>query len=127
MTILTTALSVAAMLMAATSFTASLIFWGLCKKQENTWTSKVPIEKEIRWKMESRRTRYALISIFAYAGSIILALILKNELEVSQSFCSTLMGLGTAGILIVALRALIHNGRSFEASLNIDNSNRPPF
>ncbi len=127
MAILATVLSVVAMLIAATSLTAALIFWGLCKKREDSWTSEVPLEREARWSLERKRTRYALISIFGYAGAMILAMILKNALDVSQSFNMTLIALGSAGILIVSLRAMIHNGRSFEASLNRDNPNRPPF
>ena len=127
MVFLSTALCVVAMIIAATSLTAALIFWGLCNKRENTWTNEVPLEREARWKLESKRTRYALISIIGYAVSIILSMILKDALGVSQSFTLTLTLIGTAGILIVALRAMIHNGRSFEASLNRDNPNRPPF
>lgn len=127
MTILATVLSFVAMLIAATSLTAALIFWGLCKKRESSWASEVPLEREVRWSLERKRTRYALISIFGYAGAMILSMILKNALEGSQSFNLTLIGLASAGLLIVALRAMIHNGRSFEASLDWDNPNRPPF
>ncbi len=127
MAILTSALTVVAFLIAASALTASLIFWGLCNRRESTWASEVPIERETRWQMESRRTRFALISIIGYGVSMALAMILKNALEISQSLNLTLIGLATAGLLIVAFRAMIHNGRSFEASLERDNPNRPPF
>jgi hypothetical protein len=127
MAILATVLSVVAMLIAATSFTAAFIFWGLCKRREDTWSNEVPIEREDRWKLESKRMRYALISIIGYGVSMALAMILRHALEVSQSFNMSLIGLATAGLLIVALRAMIHNGRSFEASLNRGSPNRPPF
>ena len=127
MVILSTVLSVVAMLVAATSITAAFIFWGLCKKREDSWASEVPLEREARWSLEKKRTRYALISIIGYAGAMILSMILKNALEGSQSFNLTLIAIASAGLLIVALRAMIHNGRSFEASLNRDNPNRPPF
>lgn len=127
MAILVTALSAVAVFVAVTSLTASFIFWGLCKRREDTWQNEVPLERDARWKLESKRMRYALISIIGYGVSMGLAMILKHALEVSQSFNMTLIGLATAGLLIVAFRAMIHNGRSFEASLNRDNPNRPPF
>lgn len=127
MAILATVLSVVAMLIAATSLTAALIFWGLCKKREDSWTSEVPLEREARWSLERKRTRYALVSIIGYALSMGLSMILKEALEGSQSFNLTLIAIASAGILIVGLRAMVHNGRSFEASLNRDNPNRPPF
>ncbi len=127
MTILATLLSVVAMFFAATSLTAAFIFWGLCKKRENSWASEVPMEREARWKLESKRTRYALVSIIAYAVAMGLSIILKNGLEGSQSFNLTLVGIASAGILIVGMRAMVHNGRSMEASFNRDNPNRPPF
>lgn len=127
MAILVTLVTVAAFAVAVTTSTASIIFWVLCKKKEESWKSEVPIEKEARWEMESRRTRWALVSILGYALAMILAMVLKNAFEVSQALNLTLIGASTAGILITSLRATIHNGRSFEASLERNNPNRPPF
>ena len=120
-------LTIAAFLVASTTLTASLIFWGLCKKRENSWKSEVPLEREARWDLERRRTRWALVSICGYAIGMVLAMVLKGLVAESQSLNLTLIALSTGGILITSLRAQVHNGRSFEASLDHRNPNRPPF
>jgi Na+-driven multidrug efflux pump len=120
-------LTVAAFLVAATTLTASVIFWGFCKKKENSWTSEVPLEREARWDLERRRMRWALVSIFGYALAMVLAMVLKSLVDDSQALNLTLIALSTGGILITSLRATIHNSRSFEASLDRTNPNRPPY
>jgi hypothetical protein len=127
MSVLVFLLTVAAFLVAATSLSSAFIFWGLCKRKENSWNSEVPIEREARWQLERRRTRWALVSIFGYALAMVLAMILKGLVEDSQALNLTLIALSTGGILITALRASIHNGRSFEASMDFNNPNRPPY
>ena len=85
----------------------------------------MPIEREARWELERRRTRWALVSIFGYALAMVLAMILKGLVEDSQAL--NLTALSTGGILITSLRASIHNSRSFEASMDFNNPNRPPY
>lgn len=127
MTILVTLATVAALAVAITTFSASIFFWVACKRKEDSWKNEVPLQKEVVWELERRRTRWALVSIFGYALAMLISMLLKNYFEASQPLTMILVGAGSASILIMSLRAMVHNNRSFEASLDRTNPNRPPY
>ena len=117
MTIIASVLLVVAAFIAVFSLGTAIGFWVYCLKVERAWMSEPRISNEAFAKLESERTKLALASIIAYAICIALTATLKSWLEFSQILNISLMAIASAGILIVSIRAMVHNDRSFESYL----------
>ena len=114
MTTFATVLLVVVALVAVFSLGTAIAFWVYCLKVEKAWMCEPRMENEPFWKLESQRKKFALASIIAYAVSVGLTTGLKSWFEISQTYNLTFLAIASAGILIVGLRAMVHNDRSFE-------------
>ena len=101
---------------AATSLVCALVFWAFCLKVERSWTLEIPLINTERWHLESVRKRWALVSLVGYALSMGLTMLLTHGLGYAAANL-WIMGAASAGILIIGLRAMVHNDRCFENDL----------
>ncbi len=98
-----------------------ITFWIRCLEVERSWATPIPASGEghdrgikAAISRERKRTRIAIPVLVAYIATLLLGMWLKDGFGFGNAAFLPLTIVASIGLLIVSLRAMVHNDRCFE-------------